>query len=288
MNVNDIRGDVVTDLLTRAYGDEREGGGPGAVQPTTPSVRVRGAAYAVIAECLRVQADARPQSVAARVFGVSPLSADARSWYRAALGQIQIVRSLSALGPKWTLFHPEPGGSDADYLVVGSGGVFTIGIKNHSGQRVLVDGEQLLVNNRRTNHLRDARFEAARVSKLLSTKASESIAVNPLIAIVDPGSLAFGRRRPQDVTVAASSQLARVVARRRTVLSPAIARTLVAAAERTGQWHSAEHVIDDTLRHEARFQRLRYEVDAAARRSVAWIVLAAAAVLALVLAVYFL
>lgn len=278
----------MTDLLARPLGEEREGRGPDVVRQTAPTVRVRGAAYGVIAESLRVQADARPQTLAAKVFGVSPLSADARSWYRAALGQIEIVRSLNSLGSHWTLLHPVAGSSDSDYLVIGPGGVFVITIKNHSGQRVVVESEQLLVNNRRTNHLRDARFEAARVSKLLSTEASESIAVNPLIAIVDPGSLAFVRRRPQDVTVVASSQLARGVLRRRKVLSAAAARALVAAAERTGAWHNSEHVIDDTLRHEARFQRLRYEVDAAARRSVAWIVLAAAAVLAIVLAVYFL
>lgn len=278
----------MTDVLTRATGAVAEGGGPEAVSLTLASVRVRGAAYAVIAECLRVQADARPRSLFARLFGVSPLSSDARSWYRAALDQIQVVRALAGLGPQWILLHPEPGESDADYLLIGVGGVFSVTIKNHSGQRVLVEDEQLLVNGRRTNHLRDARFEAARVSKLLSTEAGESIAVNPLIAIVDPGSLAFVRRRPQDVTVAASSRLSGIVTRRRNVLSPASCRALVEVAEGSGTWHAAEHVIDDTLRHEARFQRLRHEVDAAASRNVAWIVLAAGAVLALVLAVYFL
>ncbi|MEQ1738176.1 MAG: nuclease-related domain-containing protein, partial [Rhodoglobus sp.] len=157
-------------------------------------MHVRGAAYAVIAECLRIQADARPQRRLARAFGVSPLSDDARGWYRAALGQIEVVRALRNLGLSWTLLHPEPGTSDCDYLAIGSGGVVTVTIKNHSGQRVLVDTDQLLVNGRRTNHLRDARFEAERISKLLSTEASELIVVNPLIAVVDPSSLAFGSR----------------------------------------------------------------------------------------------
>lgn len=276
----------MTNLLTRVTGEEFEGGG---LRPhVQPTLRVRGAAYGVIAECLRIQADARPQSRLVWLLGVSPLSSDARSWYRAALEQIHLVRALNSLGPQWTLLHPEPGTSDCDYLVIGTGGVFTVTTKNHSGQRVLVEDEQLLVNHRRTNHIRDARFEAAQVSKLLSTKASESVAVNPLIAIMDPGSLAFGRRRPRDVTVAASPQIARLVTRRKRVLSDAATRTLVAAAEQRGTWHAADHVIDDTLRHEARFQRLRYEVDAAARRNIAWLVLAALTVLIAVVAVYFL
>jgi hypothetical protein len=275
---------VVTDLLARATGEQGDDGS--AISAPATTVRVRGAAYSVIAECLRIQADARPQSWPAKVLGATPLSADARRWYRAALGHIRAVRALGSLGPQWTLLHPEPGTSDADYLVIGPGAIYTVTIKNHSGQRVLVDSEQLLVNNRRTNHLRDARFEADRVSKLLSTEASESVAVNPLIAIVDPSSLAFGRRRPRDVTVIPSSDLARVGARRRSAAAVTASRSHVAAAERSGAWHSAANVIDDTLRHEARFDKLRHEVDAAARRNVAWIVVAAAAVLAVVLAVY--
>ncbi|MDP3208856.1 MAG: nuclease-related domain-containing protein, partial [Rhodoglobus sp.] len=168
----------MTDLLMRGAGGRAESGGSRA--DAVPTLHVRGAAYSVIAECLRIQADARRQSLLARVFGCSPLSDDARGWYRAALGQIQVVRALRTLGSQWTLLHPEPGTSESDYLAIGSGGVVMVTIKNHSGQRVLVDAEQLLVNGRRTNHLRDARFEAERLSKLLSTEASESITVNPL------------------------------------------------------------------------------------------------------------
>ncbi len=127
-----------------------------------------------------------------------------------------------------------------------------------------------------------------RVSKLLSTKASESIAVNPLIAVVDPGSLAFGRRRPRDVTVAASPQAVRLITRRGRLLTTTQVAELVATAEASGLWHASGRVIDDTLRHEARFMRLRYEVDAAARRRAAWIALAAIAALAAVLGLYLL
>jgi hypothetical protein len=271
----------VTDLLTRDFREEGTGG------DARPPLRVRGPAYGVIAECLRIQADARSQSTLATLFGASPLSPDARSWYRGAIAQIDVVRTLSALGPRWTLLHAEPGTSDIDYLVVGPGGVFTVTTKNHSGQRVRVHDEQLLVNDHRTNHLRDARFEAGRVSKLLSTEASESITVNPLIAIVDPGSLAFGRRRPRDVTVAASSHVGRILARQKRVLADETVDELVATAERGRQWHADGRVIDDTLRHEPRFARLRHEVDAASRRRASWLLLAALALLATAVLLYF-
>lgn len=245
-----------------------------------PRVRVRGAAYGVIAECLRIQADVQRHRWPKFVLGFSPLSAASRAWYRAAGDELQVVRALNNLAPQFTLLHPAPGSAECDYLVIGPTGVFTLSTKNHSGQRVLVDDEQLLVNGRRTHHLRDARFEAMRVAKLLSTKASEPISVNPLIAVVDPGSLAFGRRRPRDVTVAASSQAARLITRRARQLTTTQAAELVGAVEGSGVWHASERVIDDTLRHEARFMRLRYEVDAAARRRAAWIALAAIAALA--------
>lgn len=272
----DIRGDAVTDLLVRPMDDLRSGE-PLAYAALPSRVRVRGSAYGVIAECLRIQSDVRSLPLPKFILGFSPLSSASRAWYRAALDEVRVVRALGDLGTQFTLLHPEPGTAECDYLVIGPTGVFTVTTKNHSGQRVLVDEEQLLVNGRRTHHLLDARFESSRVSKLLSTKASESIAVNPLIAVVDPGSLAFGRRRPRDVTVAASSQAVRFITRRPRALSASQVSDLVDAAERSGAWHAAEHVVDDTLRHEARFTRLRYDVDAAARRRVAWIALGLAA-----------
>lgn len=256
----------MTDVLARGSGDTR--------------LTVRGPAYGVIAETLRLQADTRPKSALARFFGADPLHPNARLWYRGAIGQLQVARHLKNLGPEWTLLHTvvaEPTGHEFDHLLIGPPGVFAISIKDHSGQRVWVGEDRLLVNGHRTDHLRDARLEAARASRLLSTEAGEQVTVFPLVSIVDPGSLAFVRPRPRDVTVVASSQLARTITRRPRVLTASAVLELSQLAEQRGPWRADAHVLDETLRHEDRLVSLKQDVDAAARRRALWIVAAALA-----------
>ncbi len=228
-------------------------------------------------ECLRIQSDARPQSRLARLFGANPLTPGARSWYRDAVGEIRNAKELKNLGEGFTLLHCAPTGDDnteVDHLVIGPSGIFTVTTRNHSGYRILVADDVLTVNTRRTNHIRDARFEAARAAKLLDPEASGKVTVVPLIAIVDPRSLAFGPTRPADVVVVASSQLARTITRRKGVLEPAQISDLVSRAVRGGTWHDDAHVVDETLRHEARFIRLQQLVESAARRRATWIAIA--------------
>lgn len=246
-----------------------------------PTLRVRGHAYTVMTECLRLQADARPQSRIARFFGANPLTPGARGWYRDAVGEIRNAKQLKNLGPGFTLLH-SASDDGSDHLVIGPTGVYTITTRNHSGYRILVADDVLTVNTRRTHHIRDSRFEAARAEKLLDPKASGQVTVVPLIAIVDPRSLAFGRPRPADVLVVASSQVARTITRRERVLQDATISELVARAELDGDWHADARVLDETLRHEDRFARLRQSVDAAARRRALWITLGVLAVLAAV------
>jgi hypothetical protein len=222
-------------------------------------------------ECLRIQAGARRQSRIARLFGANPLLPDARSWYRGALGELHVALLLKRLPAEWTLLHTLDPDSAAQHLLIGPAGAYTIGTKNHSGQRIWVDENTLLVNGHRTNHLRDARYEASRTTRHMSSWADEGCEVTPVIAVVDPGSLAFARNRPRDVLVVSSSQLERTLLRRKPRLADAAIPPLIAAAEHGGSWTSAARVLDDTLRHEARFARLRESVDSAARRRFAWL-----------------
>jgi hypothetical protein len=257
---------------------------PGIRGNAEPTLRVRGPAYAVITECLRIQATRRPQSRIAHFFGASPLTQDARSWYRGALGEIHVAKVLKNLGPGWTVLHAVPvgsGTSDIDHVLIGPGGVFTVNTKNHSGQRIWVGGDQLLVNGHRTNHIRDARYEARRAARLLSPADGQPVVVMPIIAIVDPRSLTFGRNRPKDVLVLSSAQLARTITRRKQRLEDATVQAVSALAEQRGTWHSDARVLDDTLRHEARFHRLQHEVAVARRRRTGWMLTGAGVVAAL-------
>jgi hypothetical protein len=224
----------------------------------TTARRVRGPAYAVMTECLRIQASARRQSRAAWLFGRDPILPDARSWYRGALGEIKVAKTLSSLGAGWTVLYAQ----DAPALVIGPAGAFSITTKNHSRQRVWIGDDRLLVNDRRTDHITDARHEARRLTHLLG------IVVTPVIAVVDPAALTI-KQRPDGVKVLASSQLGGYLSRRKARLTDDAVRDVVAAATRDGAW-SAD-VVDETLRHEARFLRLVAEVRSAARRRVWWV-----------------
>lgn len=257
----------MTEVLARGSHDEGTHNEP---------LRVRGPAYAVMTECLRIQATARKQSRLARLFGRDPIRPDARSWYRGALAEIRVTRMLGLLPAGWTVLH-DTGDSGADQILIGPAGVFTVSTKNHSAQRVWVGEDSLLVNGHRTNHIRDARWEAATVSRLLG--AGEDGPVVPIIALVDPAALKIDRKHSRDVVVLESRRLVRYLARRKRTVSDAAVGALVQRAERNGTWHAARDVVDDTLRHEARFARLTAEVDGAARRRAAWILLGALAVL---------
>lgn len=233
--------------------------------------RVRGPAYAVMTECLRIQASARPQSPLAKLFGRDPILPDARTWYRGALGEIQVAKTLKSLGGDWTVLHAQ----DAPTLVVGTAGAFAISTRNHSRQRVWVGDDRLLVNGHRTDHLGYARLEARRIRELTG------VTVTPVIALVDPASLTI-KQRPEGVEVLASSQLAGYLARRAGHLTDDAVASLIESATATGIWDV--DVVDETLRHQGRFLRLKAEVEAAARRRLWWTVGGSVSLVVLVIA----
>jgi hypothetical protein len=188
-----------------------------AVQPT---LRSRGPAYSVMQECLRIQATVPPQSAAAKLFGQNPLHPEARSWYRGALGEIEVAEVLSKLGPEWTVLHAVPvgsGSSDIDHVVIGPAGVFTINTKNHTG-KVFVAGGTFSVNGRKTDHFRNSLHEAQRASRLLSSAAGTPVRVTPLIVLVSTEPIRTGRTKPK-VTVLPSNWLSRWLKRRPRILS---------------------------------------------------------------------
>jgi len=101
----------------------------------------------VIAKLLDVQGQDAGRSLRGRVFGADPLSAEARPWYRGALGELAVGRLLATLGPEWTVLHAVPvgtGTSDIDHVLIGPAGVFTLNTKNHSDQSVWVAGRTLM------------------------------------------------------------------------------------------------------------------------------------------------
>ena len=197
---------------------------------------LRRPAASVIAECLRVQATVPPNTAVQRFFGVSPLGREAQPWYVGALGELDVARRLGALGPGWFVLHSVPigsGSSDLDHVAIGPAGVFTINTKHHRGQNVWVGGRRILVNGQRTDHLRNAKYEAKRTSKLLSVAARMLVDVTPVVAIVGAKRVTV-RERPFDVAVLRETELTRWLQQHPVTLTPEQVHHLAVVAAQPG------------------------------------------------------
>lgn len=245
---------------------------------------VRGPAFRVIAECLRLAAASPRPSWLATLFGTHPLPSDAYGWYLSAIGELEAAHVLNDLRSEWVLLHPlrdvESYGG-VDYLLVGRPGVFTVAIKDHTDQRVRVDGDELTVNGRRTDHLKDANIDAARLTRELGVDA-----VSPIVVVINPRSLERADAPSkasslQEPIVVGSSHLAallsELVKNNASRLDRASVLNSVRSAERSGVWRSAAAVHDQTLMHEDAIKRLRLAVERASRRRVMWLAVAAVA-----------
>jgi len=203
-----------------------------------------------------------------RFFGRSPLSLESRPWYLGALGELEVARLLDQLGPGWFAIHAVPvgkAGSDVDHLVIGPGGVFTINSKFHEGGDVWVGSRRLLVNGQRTDHLRNAEFEARRVAKLLTQAARSRVDVTPVVAIVAARRLTI-RERPERVVVVAARDLARWLQSQLTVLTAEMIAELGRAASAPATWGQPEIAPVDL----AAFAELRAAVTSARNRRRSW------------------
>lgn len=231
-------------------------------------LRLRAPASSVIAELLRVQASAPVRTGTQRFFGRSPLSVESRPWYLGALGELEVGRLLDLLGPGWFTMHAVPvgtAGSDVDHIVIGPGGVFTINSKFHEGGDVWVASRRLLVNGQRTDHLRNAEFEARRVAKLLAQAVGKPVDVTPVIAIV-AGRRLIIRERPERVVVLAALRLPRWMQSRAAVLSADEVADLSRVASAPATWGHPTIPAADL----ASFAELRTTIATARNRRRGW------------------
>lgn len=231
------------------------------------TLRARKPGYAVMQECLAIQAAAPARTSWQRFWGHDPLHEGARSWFKGAIGERDVARALDTLGPEFTVLHAEPVGkrsTDIDHIVVGPTGVFSINTKNHSGHSVWVGGRTLTVNGQRTPHVHRAVAEGERATALLSAAAGGPILVQPVLVIA-AATLRFGDKRPAVVTVE-PDQVGGWIAGLPRVHSDEAVRYLAMLAEERRTWHVDAVVLNDTLRHVQRFERLEREIEEARRR----------------------
>lgn len=240
----------------------------GAAAVLPDALRFRTPGTAVIAETLRVQSATPPRTRTQRLFGRTPLSPDAQSWYLGAIGELEVGRILDRLGAEWHALHAVPigkRGSDIDHVVIGPGGVFTINTKHHDGAKVWVGGHRILVNGQRTDHLRNADFEATRAARVLSGATHQTVEVTPILAIVGAKSIQI-REKPPRVEVLRADAVVRRLERAPRILTPENVTALVRVAVLPATW-SATPLPEADL---TAFAALRAEVVAAFRRRRAW------------------
>ncbi|MDX6238773.1 MAG: hypothetical protein QOG10_3588 [Kribbellaceae bacterium] len=246
----------------------------------------RAPGHALIHALLTDSAMQRSRGWPARIFGASPLSKRGSDSFRGALGEFAVGRMLSRLDSRWFVMHAVPvgrRGADIDHLVVGPAGVFTVNTKNHSGQKVWVAGQNLLVAGVRCNHIRNSEFEAGRAVKLLSKAIGRPVSVRPVIAVLKPQRLVI-KSPPSGVDVLQAQGLVRWLRKRPTVLGAEEVARIVSVLGLPATWDQVADESEDLDRHQE-FEALRASIRFAKSLRRLWVfVLGAMVVIAAVMA----
>ncbi len=138
----------------------------------------------------------------ARVLGVHT---EERAWRVGGQGEEIVGEELEKLLRRgWSIVHNVPvgeRGSDIDHVLIGPGGVFTVNSKYHVGKTVWVGGDTVVVGGHRQPYVRNARHEAQRAAKLLSSAAAEPVAVTGLVIILTWPAHWTAKSQPKDGSV---------------------------------------------------------------------------------------
>ena len=245
--------------------------------PDTTSAPIRTVAdhqpaQAVIAEVLRIQSAAPPAARWRRVLGLSPLSAEAASWYQGALGELAVAGRLAQLDDRWTVLHAVPvgqGSCDIDHVVIGPAGVFTLNTKHHRGKRIWVADRNLRVNGRPEPYLPKATAEADRASRLLSRMVGEPVVVRGVLVVVGASAITV-KEPPSDIAVVSDHQLVSWLRRQPTRLSATDIQSIVAVAENPATWQRTWVPQPDGHELRRQFDALRRSAARAQRRRLVW------------------
>jgi Nuclease-related domain len=237
----------------------------------THALSLRGAGYAVALKCLQVQAHAEARDPSLHSGSHVTLHPDAWPWYTGALGEIEVGRLLTALGPEWFVRHAVPIGADlkdVDHLVIGPGGVYVINTKHHQGKSVWVGDYVVRINKTSVPYISIAQGDGLDVARRLTNKVGFPVAVTSVIAVLHARSLVDGRLpHNRRVAVVDAQHLARWILAQPRTLDDGDLALIKHGAEDPQTWHVDPHAAD-TLRVLQRFERLAAQIgDAPARRA---------------------
>jgi hypothetical protein len=173
---------------------------PVIAQPAGLDLIENRAGAAARAKRNEINAQAPVWNLVARAIGVKT---DERNWRVGYKGEVKVGNELAKLPDGWHVIHAVPigeQGSDIDHIVICPRGVFTLNTKNHPDGAISVYERAVWVNGHSTDYLRNSRFEAKRVSKILTAGCGVPVEVQAALVFVDPSKLTR-KGTPPDVHV---------------------------------------------------------------------------------------
>ncbi|MBG6053914.1 hypothetical protein IWX81_000304 [Salinibacterium sp. CAN_S4] len=233
-------------------------------------LRERVAGQSAMFQVVSAQHQAQPQSGIGHFFGISPLTVEARGWYRGALGELLVGDVLENLGQRWDVLHDLPlEHNSLDHLLIGPAGVFTVRTANVDGMDVVVDDDALVVVGETRHDILLARMEAVEVSQILSAAAGRSISVQPLLVVVGSKRLIV-RTEVADVRIITSSDLERALCALPGIMSGDEVAAISDVADLDATWPIAGATILDTQKLHRDFSIIRATASTALVRRIVW------------------
>ena len=156
-------------------------------------------------------------------------------------------RAAHRLGPQWHVVErplalPSSGQAAerknpplSGFLVIGPGGIFCISIAQHGRSRVLIAGDVVQISGRRPPYVAQARRDARKAAKALSTAIGQEIKVFPVLAFVGNGTISVNGL-PKDCVVTSYRELDKVLNATGKRISPGTAEKLSQVARSPHIW----------------------------------------------------
>lgn len=129
-------------------------------------------------------------------------------------------------------------GSDIDHLVISKGGVYPVNTKRHPGATIWVGERAILVNGQRTDYLRNSRYEAERVRKVLLAHLGVEVPVRAVLVFLT-GTVVPQvtiKQMPEDVLVLDRMDLPGAFKRAPERLTPEMIERVFQVARRSTTW----------------------------------------------------
>jgi len=157
---------------------------------------------------------------------------------------------LDRLGPAWHIIdwprtdsqghESDPTDDRAGFLAIGPGGVYAVTVADHGRARVLIAGDVVQINGKRPAYVAEARRDAKRAGRAMSSAVGLSVPVTPVLAFVGSGVISV-HGLPKDCLVATHKELDRLLIAGGARISPATANKLSAVAQQATTWANAPY-----------------------------------------------